>query len=595
MKNNLQFSKAVAALAFTLFSFGTLSAKDWFVKPGASGTGADWSTAANITIISNASVLDGDVIHLAAGSYLRTTQLTISKYITIMGGYPVSPTGTDIVTRDVVSNQAIFSPDPATSPNNTKAFSINATTVAGPYTIIVDGIYIEGFNTAAAGSGGALSITGALSDITFKNVSFLNNIANAGNGGVLYMNNTTETFNITFDGCTFTNNQASIGTSIGYGGVFFINSNGATSPKTFTIKNCLFKGNTAGLRGGVAVFSNYNTVNITDCEFDSNQALGTTFGDNTSYGGCFYLSDNNTMNITRCLFVNSLASAKGGVIWGNSFPNQFNLTNCSLIGNYSTRTSSSRAALDADDFNKNVYVLNGCVLSNYNSNSSSAKQSNKADVMNLGATTATKLATFTNSILNGVYFASSNTYDAVTPTALYATKGYLADSTINQALSGDLKISDKIVYKKTFTAANVGSYTHAQIFDIKQKLFLPMQLLATIPVGFTLTVDGTDYIGSGSPASIIIAASLSTPVMALKTNTAVASVNSIQALATAENGNIYISGIEAGYKVSAFNLAGQQLLNQTSASDHLSFAAKGFVLVKVSANGTTRSFKLLSE
>ena len=593
MKNKLQFSKALAMLVLALLFFGTLSAKDWFVKPNASGTGAGWSTAANINIIANASVSDGDVIHLAAGSYLRTTQLTISKYITIMGGYPASPTGTDITTRDVVSNQAIFSPDPATSPNNTKAFNINATTAAGSNTIILDGIYIEGFNTAAAGSGAALGITGALSDIMFKNISFLNNIANAGNGGVLYMNNATETLNITFDDCTFTNNQASIGTTIGYGGVFYINSNGATAPKTFTIKNCLFKGNTAGIRGGVGVFSNYNTVNITDCEFDGNQALGTTFGDNTSYGGCFYLSDNNTMNITRCLFVNSLASAKGSVIWGNSYPNQFNLTNCSLIGNYATRPAS-RAALDADDFNKNVFVLNGCVLSNYNNNTSSVKQSNKADLMSLSTTaTINKLATFSNSILNGVFFVSSNTYDAVTPTALYATKGYLADSTITLALSGDLKITDKIVFKKTFTAANVGTYSHAQIFDVKAKMNFPMTLIATIPTNYKLTVDGTDY--QAGVATINIAAAATDPVIVLKNSTGVADVNGLNATISSNRGIIRVTGIEPGCKISAYNLAGQQLFNKTSTSDNLSFAAKGFVLVKVSANGASNCFKLLSE
>ncbi|MBV5343645.1 hypothetical protein JZU68_08605, partial [bacterium] len=90
---------------------GVASAKDVFIRQNASGNGESWENAANISYLGGSSIADGDVIHVAAGEYLRTTQISISKYVTVLGGYNVTSTGTDLTKRDIAVNKSIFKPD----------------------------------------------------------------------------------------------------------------------------------------------------------------------------------------------------------------------------------------------------------------------------------------------------------------------------------------------------------------------------------------------------------------------------------------------------------------------------------------------------
>ena len=325
--------------------------------------------------------------------------------------------------RDIAANKTTFKPDAGST---SRALNINATTASGGNKIILDGIYFDGFNGTAQGA--AMTITTAQGDIDLKNLTFTNNVTTNTVGGALAMQ-TAFAYNITItiDGCTFENNQALYSSSNGYGGAFYFN-NGTTS-KTINIKNSVFKNNTAYGRGAAGYFGTNMTVNIEDCLFDSNQCTATT--DNTSNGGCFYIvggTTGSTFNLTRTIILNSYCTGKGSVIWFNTTPmNNLNLTNCSLIGNYSSRTTSGRAAIDSDNFNLNpTVVINGCVFSNYN-NAGTVKQSKFADLMNLTPASCSTSSTFTNSILNGAFFSNvrNNTYDAVQPDTLYSKVGGL--------------------------------------------------------------------------------------------------------------------------------------------------------------------------
>ncbi|MEI7504991.1 MAG: hypothetical protein WCJ61_17085, partial [Paludibacter sp.] len=415
MKSNLLKTKNLVALLVVLFSVSALSAKDVFVKPNASGTGADWATAANPSYLGGTSIADGDVIHLAAGEYLRQTALTISKYVTVLGGYSATSTGTDLTLRDIVANKTIFKQEAGFTP---RAININATTAAYGNKITFDGLYFDGFTGISQGA--AMTITAAQGDIDLKNLTFTYNITTNTLGGALAMQTAfAYDINITLDGCVFENNQAAWTTGNGYGGAFYINN--GTTAKTINIKNSTFKNNYAYGRGAVGYFGTNMTVNISDCLFDSNQCTATA--DNTSNGGCFYIVGASgyasTFNVTRSIFLNSLVTGKGSVIWFNngtgSLLNTLNMTNCSLIGNYSSRTTSGRAAIDADNYTTQMqFALNGCVLSNYN-NSGTTKQSKYADVMFVSLATTTNIGTFTNSIVNGTHFASSNVLAAITP------------------------------------------------------------------------------------------------------------------------------------------------------------------------------------
>lgn len=579
-------------LVSLLISIGFISAKDVFVRQNASGTGADWENAANISYLGGSGIADGDVIHIAAGDYLRTTQISISKYVTVLGGYSVTSTGTDLSKRDIVANKTTFKPDAGST---SRAINLNLTTAANGNKIVMDGLYFEGFNGVAQGA--AMTITTSQGDIELNNLTFTNNFVTNTIGGALAMQTAfSYDIKITIDRCTFEGNQALYTSSNGYGGAIYFN-NGSTA-KTINIKNSVFKNNTAYGRGAAGYFGTNMTVNIEDCLFDSNQCTSAT--DNSSNGGCFYVvggTSGSTFNFTRTIILNSYCTGKGSVIWFNTTPmNTLKFTNCSLIGNYSSRTTSARAAIDSDNFNLNpTVILNGCVLSNYN-NAGAVKQSKYADLMNLTPANCSTASTFTNSILNGAYFGTvrNNTYDAVQPDTLYSkVGGYLADSTISLALSGDLKITDKIVFKKTFSAASVGTYVHNQIFDVKAKMNFPMIFIATIPVGYKLTVDGTDY--TSGEKTINIAASASAPSISLRLASGLTRLDQPTAGIRAANGQVYVSNIDAGSRLSAYNSAGQLIHESIVDNGNYSFAATGFVIVKLSNSVNYQTLKVISK
>lgn len=577
--------KKILLFVITVLVVNSIFARDWFVKTGAStsSAGDSWETACNISVITGANpsgIADGDVVYLAAGDYSRTTNLSITKYITVQGGYAANLTGTDLSGRDIINNKATFAP---AAGNTTRCITINATaapTIAGQK-ITLDGFYMNGFAMATANSGVAITLTSAQSDVDFKNLTFTNNVSLNTTGGAFTMASFTYNGIITFDGCTFSGNQATFSTGNGYGGAMYFNN--GTTAKTINIKNSTFTNNTAYARGGVGYFGSNMTVNISDCYFDSNYCTNAT--DNTSSGGCFYITGgtySSTFNVTRSIFLNSSCTAKGSVFWFNTYPtNYLNLTDCSLIGNYAKRTGSARAAIDTDQYattpsttNNLTVTINGCVLSNYNYGGSPAgKQSNKADLMYLtgtGNALASTSSTFANSILNGAYFNSSNTFDAITPTLLYQTTGYLADSTIALALSGDLKITDKIVLNKTFDQ-NVGTFIHTQIFNVKRNTGKAMTFNATIRNGYMITVDGVDYKGGGLHR-INIPASANDPVItyALDMTTGTSFANNSKLKISYENNGVSISGVTSGTYIRLVNAAGQLIKNQFATTDKVS-------------------------
>lgn len=595
MKTDLRFL-LLSVLLFSAIFISSVTAASWYVKANASGTGASWDDPCNISVISGtpAGIADGDVVYVAAGEYTRSTQLSITKYITVMGGYPADATGTVLTGRNIEANKSRFIPAEG---GTSRCFNINAAATTPGNKVVLDGLYVEGFTMATGNAGTALSITSSQADIEIKNCVFKNNVSLNANGGAVNMASFAYNIVITFDNCDFINNQANWTSANGYGGAAYFN-NGSTA-KTINFTNCNFNGNTAYGRGGALYFTSVITCNITDCYFDTNYSSNTTDNYSNGNGGCIYVAGgtaSNTFNLTRTVIVNSSGTAKGSVIWFNATPkNYLNLTHCSLIGNYAKRTSSARAAIDADNFTTNIDVtINGSVLSNYNW-SGGAKASNRADLMFLSAPTSNaNTTTFTNSILNGVYFATGNALDAVSPEVLYSTTGYLADSTINLALAGDLKITNKIVFKKTFGIQHKGAFVHDQIFDIKKKLGFPMTLIATVPEGLILKVEGTDYL-AGNDIEINIPVSENDPAISVRldNSTAIESVNSTDIRVLMQQGVMTLTGIEAGNRVTVYNMAGQIIADQRASSDRMILEGSGLVFVKINDGVNTKVVKAL--
>lgn len=591
MKKNDITLKIFLSLLLTAFTLTNLSAKDWFVKPNASGTGASWDDPCNVGVLGGtpAGLSDGDVVHIEAGVYQRSTSLTLAKYVTVIGGYPIGLTGTTVpATRNLNADSTIFEP---TVGGTARCLNINATTASPFNKIVLDGLNFKGFNMATANGGVALTVTSALSDIDVLNCNFINNVSLNANGGAISTSNAANAMTTTFDHCTFVGNQANFTTGNGYGGVLYCN-NGTTTVKTFNFTNCLFKNNSAYGRAGALYFSSLIVCNISDCVFDTNFSSNTTDNYGSGNGGCIYVAggtQSNTLNISRSIFVNGYNTSKGSVFWFNTTPkNYLNLTDCSLIGNFAKRKGSARAAIDADSYANLDVVINNCVMSNYNSKADGTKQSVAADLMALNATTSgSTSSTFTNTILNGYHFTNirNNTFDALSPDTLYKKTGFLADSTVALAVSGDLKITNKIVWKKSFAAAE-GLVVNQQIFDVKRLIGIPLTLIANIPTGYALNVDGTDY-QAGSAVSISVPVSATDPVMMMKLSSGISKpmVNRI-AMSTSK-GLVTLRGLEEGNLIQVYNANGQLLASVKAVSNIVSVPASGFVLVKVvSATGS---------
>jgi len=561
---------------------GSLNAANWYVKPNATGTGASWDDPCNISVIAGtpAGIADGDVVYMAAGTYESSTSKSIVNYISIFGGYPANLTGTNLPTRDLVADSTVLVPSAG---GTARCLVINATTAPGVNKIVLDGLHFRGFTMTTGNSGTALSITTSQGAIDIKNCSFKNNVSLNANGGAVYMGSFAYNITISFDKCNFFANQSTWTSANGYGGAIYFNN--GTTAKTINITNCNFKNNKSYSRAAALYFTQSMSCSISDCIFDSNQCTTTT--DATSNGGCVYVAGGGTaavnISVQKSIFLNSYITGTGSVFWFNTTPkNTLTLTNCSLIGNYSSRTTSTRAAVDVSSFATTLdAVITNSVLSNYNW-SGGAKASNKADVMNLGSTSASTSSTFTNSILNGVYFSTGNTYDAVTPTLLYQSTGYLNDATIALALSGDLKITDKIVFNKIFTSGDVGTFTPTQIFDLKLKLNLPMTLIATIPTGYKLTVDGVDY-SAGTNVQISIPKSLSDPAVSLSVDTSTGTVQHQDSdiKYSSNNGILKVCGVNAGDIIRIYNMNGQLQNQKTATSSTEQIAATGIVIIKI--------------
>ena len=180
---------------------------------------------------------------------------------------------------------------------------------------------IEGLNTSStlAGNGGSgrlFTINGSTSaNVTFKNLTFLNNTTTLAGGGVFFNNNAGAT--ATFENCTFTGNSV---TNTAGGGVILV-SNG-----NLTITNCVFENNTSSDKGGAIVAGNSANVNISGSLFNGNSA---------TKGGAIAVTGNGVdFVLNTSTFVNNSVSSNGGgaMYLGGSNANS-SITNTTVFNN----------------------------------------------------------------------------------------------------------------------------------------------------------------------------------------------------------------------------------------------------------------------
>jgi hypothetical protein len=173
-----------------------------------------------------------------------------------------------------------------------------AISLSGANATITNCTFTNG-NGEIGGGGGAINMnTGT---VTVSGSTFTGNTGGSNAGGVFYWRNGT----LTVTDSTFTNNSGS------YGGVILEGAQGIDSPTTFT--RCVFTGNSASIKGGVAALEGGSS--------------GTT-----------------NFIATDCLFIGNTAGSDGAAIDGNtagSSPNKVNVTNCSFYGNNVTKGATT--------------------------------------------------------------------------------------------------------------------------------------------------------------------------------------------------------------------------------------------------------------
>ena len=115
-------------------------------------------------------------------------------------------------------------------------------------------------------------------------------------GGAIYLTGLSSGDDPTIDGITFDSNT----TTKDNGGAIYV------SQKHTTIKNCVFKNNTAKSGGAICLMASYTTVS--NCTFQGNSA--------SKYGGAIYDGyDDNT--IDSCVMTDNKAEVEGGAIYVN--------------------------------------------------------------------------------------------------------------------------------------------------------------------------------------------------------------------------------------------------------------------------------------
>lgn len=140
-------------------------------------------------------------------------------------------------------------------------------------------------------------------DLTLTGCTFTDNSAQFIGGGIRIMGG-----NVSFDQCTFTGNQASIGGAI--------DANG-----TITVTDCIFTGNSCTNRSGALTFYNA-TATVSGCTFDNNSSQ--------NEGGAVCNLGSTTL-MDDCDFTGNTASVRGGAIYKQS--GDLTLTNCTFDSN----------------------------------------------------------------------------------------------------------------------------------------------------------------------------------------------------------------------------------------------------------------------
>ena len=263
-------------------------------------TGGSWGNAYLTLTQALNCITPNDTIKVAKGTYKEAAEISISRNITIQGGYP-----TGGGTRNIANNRTILDGD-----STHRIFRI---------TTSVELLGLEFTNGGSGGSalGGAILFQPNNSLLSIDSCQFYNNQADQ--GGAIASNSFSSFSTITISNSTITNNSA----SNNGGGIFSITSAAAdTGLSSVTITNSTIAGNSAGRFGGGILSISYSSiVTISNSTITNNSAGGNDGGGifSSSYAFLPPSPDASKVTISNSTIVNNSAAGNGGGIFSESF------------------------------------------------------------------------------------------------------------------------------------------------------------------------------------------------------------------------------------------------------------------------------------
>jgi len=306
-----------------------------FVKENASGknNGYTWADAFTTLQPALSMVIPGDIIWIAAGTYLpsatvggsdsRYKTFQLKNNVSVVGGFSGEETiYFDLLQRNFTENETILSGDLARNDNYTvtpwtgmdencyhvfKNVGIGLNTTA-----ILDGVTISGGNASYWGDHFGPGMQNMYnSSPTVRYCKFTNNTT-VGNGGGIY---NYVACSPVIEYCLITNNIA-----LSSGGGIFSHTN--CNP---VICNTTISDNKTTYHGGGICNENYTTSTITNCVISGNTCQW--------FGGGVYYESYCPVSITHTTIINNHASINGGGIY--TYQNTGIISNCLVIKNTS--------------------------------------------------------------------------------------------------------------------------------------------------------------------------------------------------------------------------------------------------------------------
>ena len=367
--------------------FITKVPQNFFVKPGATGSGQSWQDAMDIYGALTAAA-DHDVIHLAAGTYTASETFSITQNITLQGGYNADPVEGDL--PDPAAQKAVLD-------GNDAVQVLKITAAPGAHKkVTVSGLVLQNGNTTS--NGGGLFINKSDADIRY--VDILDNSANMGAGFLV-----TGGANADFYSCLIIGNKAS-----GNGANYIYDGAKARFDR------CIFRSNeTAG--AGAAVYAYTNTqdviVTIADSEISGNKATGR--------GGAVYAraaAASTTLNIANTTIFNNKAGHMGSAVafYGTATsPVVAQIISSTITDNTSTNeTQNYGGAIGIETAGITVNLYNTIVSGNHWSRT---PKPNCADLYSRNTSSTSVL----NRCILGASVYGSNAVDSAAPTFDAAT------------------------------------------------------------------------------------------------------------------------------------------------------------------------------